>query len=424
MENYLPLAERMRPTSLNDFFGQEHLVGPGRPLRIMIENQTPHSLILWGPPGCGKTTLARLIAKLTNCYFVEHSAVNTGIAEVRAVVKDASSRLRLGQKTILFIDEIHRFNKAQQDAFLPYVENGTIILFGATTENPSFEVNAPLLSRCRVYVLKQLANTDVEKILTKTLASGYSKKITAKPEAIKLLAKVVGGDARSALNILDIAVKNLKPRETITLEKIKDASQAQSSRYDKMGEEHYNTISAFIKSMRGSDSNAALYYLAKMVVSGEDPVFIARRMVVLASEDIGNADPFALVVATNCMQAVHLVGMPEARIILAQTATYLASCPKSNASYTGLEEAMADVQANPTMEVPAQLRNAVTKLMKEIGYHKGYKYAHDSTTGWVNMQYLPDALKDKKYYKPKGIGFEQKIINWQAEKRKPSAKER
>jgi len=413
-----PLAEKVRPQNLAEFVGQEHLVGANGPIRKMIERDKISSMIFWGPPGCGKTTLARIIANQTKSEFVEFSAVSSGINEVRKVIVEAGKRLSAnGKRTIVFIDEIHRFNKAQQDAFLPHVERGTIILIGATTENPSFEIISPLLSRTRVFVLNALSNKDIEKILKGADRSYVLKNIRMKiePEAMGFLVESSGGDARKAINALELAVelvggKGGKSDIVIGLESAEEAVQHKALKYDKLGEEHYDVISAFIKSLRGSDPDAALHYLARMIESGEDPMFIARRMVILASEDVGNADPFAQVLATSTMQAVHLVGMPEARIILGHCATYLACAPKSNASYMGIEKAIADVQNMNFDPVPLHLRNAVTKLMENLGYHKGYKYAHNFEGGVVDQQYLPDNLVGKKYYEPKEIGHEIKIV--------------
>lgn len=394
LDSFQPLADRLRPKTLKEFVGQKHLVGPGKPLRQMLVSGKITSVILWGPPGSGKTSLARLIAHYTKSHFEEFSAVTAGVADARKIIAEASDRLKFnGQRTILFIDEIHRFNKAQQDAFLPSVEDGTIILIGATTENPSFEVNAPLISRSQVFVLYQLEDKDI--ILLIKRASNYYKNHKFDPVALKYIAKQANGDARTALNAIELATNLSK---NIDLKIAEEAVQKKAIYYDKKGDWHYDTISAFIKSMRGSDPNASLYWLARMIKAGEDPVFIARRMVIFASEDIANAQPTALVVATNCMQAVHMVGMPEAGIILAQTATYLADCPKSRASYNGLMAAMRDIDEKTLEPVPLYLRNAPTKLMENLGYGKDYKWTDDEDFQ-KQIEFLPKNLKGKIYYK-------------------------
>jgi len=405
----VPLADRMRPETLDQFVGQEHIVGEGRILQKMIKEDKIVSIIFWGPPGSGKTTLARIIAHLTKSHFVQFSAVASGVADVRKVVKEARARLKAyNRKTILFIDEIHRFNKAQQDAFLPHVEDGTIILIGATTENPSFEVIGPLLSRTRVFTLERLGPEEIKKILDQALKDkkkGLGQyKIKIDTKALDLIIEGSNGDARVALNAVEIGTETNKPDKEgvrhIDLSTAEEALQSKALLYDKAGEEHYNVISAFIKSMRGSDPDAALYWLARMVEAGEDPRFIARRMVIFASEDVGNADPQALSVATAAAQAVEFVGMPEAQLNLAQAATYLASAPKSNASYAGLLAAKKDVKETLNLPVPLHLRNPVTSLMKNLGYGKDYKYPHSFPEGKVEQEYLPKGLGKKKYYRP------------------------
>ena len=410
-----PLAERVRPGSLAEFAGQEHLIGEGRPLRLMIENGELSSAIFWGPPGVGKTTLARLVASAMKAEFFQLSAVAAGVKEVRDVIAAAEkTRKHLQKKTILFIDEIHRFNKAQQDALLHSVEEGIITLIGATTENPSFEVISPLLSRSQVYVLEALGKKDLDKILDNALNKDVvlsKRKIAVKERDFLMLLS--GGDARKLLNGLETALRLTKPNPdgsvSITKERIEEAFQRKYSLYDKGGEQHYDIISAFIKSVRGSDPDAAVYWMARMLDGGEDIKFIARRMIVLASEDIGNADPYALTLATSCFTAVDYIGMPEARIVLAQTATYLASAPKSNASYRAIEDAWSDVRTLPNLPVPLHIRNAPTKLMKDLGYGEQYKYSHDFDGHFVEQQYLPDNLKDKLYYDPTDLGREKDI---------------
>jgi putative ATPase len=381
----------------------------------MIEGGNLGSVILWGPPGVGKTTLARLIANYVKADFVQMNAVSSGVKEVREVIARAQkNRKQLNRQTILFIDEIHRFNKAQQDALLHSVEEGLTTLIGATTENPSFEVISPLLSRCQVYVLESLGKKELEAILNQALSKDEDlKKRKIVIEDRNFLMLMSGGDARKLLNGLETAVKLAKPatdsRITITKELTEEAFQRKFTLYDKTGELHYDTISAFIKSVRGSDPDAAIYWMARMLDGGEDIKFIARRMVVLASEDVGNADPFALVLATSCFTAVDYIGMPEARIVLSQTATYLASAPKSNAAYLAIEDAWKDVRNMPNLPVPIHIRNAPTKLMEELGYGAEYKYSHNFPGHFVDQQYLPDNLKDKVYYKPTDIGKEKEI---------------
>lgn len=410
--NTAPLAERMRPQNLNDFSGQEHLIGPGKPVRIMIENNEPASMILWGPPGVGKTTLALLISKLVQSDFIQLSAISSGVKDVREAISKAEYNLkRKGRKTILFIDEIHRFNKAQQDSLLQSSERGTIILIGATTENPSFEVISPLLSRSRVFVLEELTKKDFIKIIDNVLVNDeILNKLKIEIEDKDFLIGLSNGDARRLLNGLELAVKLSNPDDkgtiNLTNEILKEAFQTNYIKYDKNQEEHYNIISAFIKSIRGSDPDAAVYWLARMLQGGEDPKFIARRMIVLSSEDIGNADPNALTLAVSAFTAVDFIGMPEAALVLSQTAIYLASCPKSNASYKAIGKAKEDVNNLPAYDVPLHLRNAPTKLMKDLNYGKEYKYAHDFDDNFAEQQYLPDELKDKIYYSPSENGKE------------------
>ena len=400
-----PLADRMRPESLDDFMGQADIVGQGKLLRSAIERDEIPSMIFWGPPGCGKTSLAKVIAKLTKSSFYEFSAATGGVKEVKAVIAEADERRRLhNTRTIFFIDEIHRFNKSQQDTFLPFVENGTITLIGATTENPSFEVNSALLSRCRVFVLKALDADDIEALSMKALSDkerGLGKmKIKINPESIRFLSEMANGDARSALNALELAVKSVKPLKNGTIKIsdaiIKESFQRSSFMYDRAGEEHYNIISALHKSMRGSDADASLYWLGRMLESGEDPLYISRRIIRFASEDIGLANPAALTQAVAAYQACHLIGMPECGVILAQAVAYMAKCPKNNGLYTAYMAVQKDIKELPNEPVPLHLRNAPTKLMKEVGYGKGYKYNPDFK-GKVDQDYLPEKLKGRKY---------------------------
>ena len=412
-----PLAERMRPRSFDEFVGQEELLGPGKPLREAIERDLLQSIILWGPPGTGKTTLARIIADMTKARFVSFSAVLAGIKEIRDVMAEAERiRRSSGRRTIVFIDEIHRFNKAQQDAFLPRVEGGDIVLIGATTENPSFEVNAALLSRSKVFVLRGLTADEVAAILHRALTD-RDRGLAAEPtvvdeEVVHAIAVYANGDARVALNLLELSaaaapVANGLRRIDSAL--VEQTIQRRTLLYDKSGEEHYNLISALHKSMRNSDPDAAVYWLARMVEAGEDPMYIARRLVRFASEDIGNADPQALVVAVAAKDAVHFIGMPEGNTALAQAALYLATAPKSNAVYEAYNRAAEDAHTDVAAPVPLHLRNAPTKLMKDLAYGRGYKYAHNEADAVADMSCLPASLQDRKYYEPKERGFEKEI---------------
>jgi putative ATPase len=406
----------MRPATVDDFVGQPHLLAPGRLLREMIDGQRLQSLILWGPPGSGKTTLARLIASSTSAHSIAFSAVLSGVKELRAVVEEAREQREYhGRQSILFVDEIHRFNKAQQDAFLPHVENGTLVLIGATTENPSFEIIAPLLSRAAVVVLEPLSEDDLREIVRRALTDegrGLGKTgATIDADALGFLARQAQGDARWALNVLEgsagLAASRAQTR--LTLEMVEEAAQKRALRYDKGGDEHYDVISAFIKSMRGSDPDAAVYWLMRMLDAGEDPLFIARRMVIFAAEDVGNADPGALAIAVAVRDAFHFVGLPEGRIPLAQGAIYLATAPKSNASYRAMLAAAEDVEARGALPVPLHLRNAPTRLMKDLGYGKGYQYAHDRPDGLVEHSHLPLGLDGRRYYEPTASGAEKVV---------------
>jgi len=412
-----PLADRMRPRTFDEFVGQADLLAPGRPLREAIERDLLQSIILWGPPGTGKTTLARIIADTTKARFVSFSAVLSGIKEIKEVMSDAE-RLRraTGRRTIVFIDEIHRFNRAQQDAFLPRVESGDIVLIGATTENPSFEVNAALLSRSKVFVLRGLTTDEVASILRRAIEDvdrGLgSVAARVEPEALQAIAVYANGDARAALNLLELAVSAAPLADGVRIvdaARVTETAQKRALLYDKSGEEHYNIISALHKSMRNSDPDAAVYWLARMLEAGEDPLYVARRLVRFASEDIGNADPQALTVAVAAKDALHFIGMPEGNTALAQAAIYLATAPKSNAVLEAYVQAAADAQRDVAEPVPLHLRNAPTKLMKDLAYGKGYKYAHAEEDSIADMTCLPPALEGRKYYDPKERGFEKEI---------------
>lgn len=402
-----PLAERMRPVSLDDLVGQEHLVGEGRVIRKTIQSGNIPSMIFWGPPGVGKTTLANIIANEIKKPFHTISAISAGVKDIREIIEKARSSPR----SILFIDEIHRFNKSQQDALLGAVEKGIITLIGATTENPSFEVNSALLSRCQVYTLNALEEKDLLKLIQQALTKDSElKKREVEIQEHQALFQLSGGDARKVLNLLELVVDSVtEGKVVVTDELVTNVAQRKIAIYDKSGEQHYDIISAFIKSIRGSDPNAAVYYLARMVEGGEDVKFIARRMVILASEDIGNANPTALVMANNTFQAVDVIGYPEARIILAQCAVYLASSPKSNASYMAIEEAIRVVRETGDLPVPLAVRNAPTKLMKDLGYGKGYQYAHSYEGNFVNMEFLPDKISGQKFYEPGNNAREEEL---------------
>ncbi len=432
-----PLATRMRPTSLHTFVGQEHLIGQGRVLRKAIESGKIPSVILWGPPGSGKTTLAFIIANITGAHFSPISAVSANVNDLRRIIEEAKGRRQMNlQQTILFIDEIHRFNKTQQDAVLPFVEDGTITLIGATTENPSFEVTSPLLSRCRVMPLKPLTEDEIHVIIMRSLKDGLrglgELNVEMAPEALSHLITLSNNDARVALNTLEMAVINTPPdadgKRYITLPTIEDALQHRALPYDKDGEQHYDIISALHKSMRGSDPDASLYWLARMLEAGEDPLYIARRLVRFASEDVGMADPQALVITMAAQQAVHFIGLPEGNLALAEAVVYLATAPKSNSLYEAYSRAQEEVKQGPSESVPLHLRNPVTPLMKDMDYGKGYKYAHDYPGHFVEQQNLPDALQNRRYYTPSDQGYEKQVITrlkawWQKKKKEEETEE-
>ena len=408
----IPLAERIRPESLEDYVGQQHLVGKGSVLRNMIESGNLSSFILWGPPGVGKTTLAHIISKQLDRAFFTLSAVSSGVKEVREIFTKAKLNLFNNKTPILFIDEIHRFNKGQQDALLGAVEEGTIILIGATTENPSFEVNSPLLSRCQVFVLKELTVEDLEKLLDNAIKKDpYLSSLKIEIKEKEALFRYSGGDARKLLNVLDIIINSTPEGEpvVITNDLVKERLQENMALYDKNGEQHYDIISAFIKSLRGSDPNGAVYWLARMIKGGEDPLFIARRMVILAAEDIGLANPNALLLAQSTFAAVQQIGMPEGRIPLSECAIYLATSPKSNSAYMAIDTALDMVSQAGDLSVPLHLRNAPTKLMAELGYHQGYKYAHDFEGNFADLEFLPEEIKGTKIYDPSNNKSEQEI---------------
>jgi putative ATPase len=417
-----PLAARMRPVTLDEFVGQAHLLGPGKPLRDAIERGTPGSMIFWGPPGSGKTTLAHLVATSTARVFVPFSAVTEGVPRIREIVSEARSRLESGgEQTILFVDEIHRLNKAQQDSLLPPAEDGTITLIGATTENPSFEVIGALLSRTRVFVLQPLSPDDIEHLLQRALSDTErglgTLQLAVDPEALNLMAREADGDARRALTVLEAAALHVGTAGTITVEVTREAMQRRFARYDKAGEEHFNLLSAYHKSLRGSDPQAALYWMARMLEGGEDPMTLFRRAIAMAAEDIGLADPNALLVAVAARDAFHMLGPPEGFLPLSEMTIYLATAPKSNSAKAALEAAMDAARNTPAAPVPLHIRNAPTPLMKDLGYNKGYQYAHSSPDAYIPQEYLPDELRGSEFYRPGGFGHEKKIaerLEWWA----------
>jgi len=423
-----PLADRMRPRTLEEFVGQGHLLSPGKLLRELANAGELSSLILWGPPGSGKTTLAQLLARSAGAVCVHFSSVTSGVKDLKKIFQEAQDLQRLGKRTVLFVDEIHHLNKSQQDNFLPHVERGTLILIGATTENPSFEVISPLLSRCQVLVLHSLSDEDLARIIDSALSDAQrglgAMGLSIDAEARDFLIQQSHGDARAALNALEIAAALARNDKIIDLQNAQEALQRKALRYDKAGEEHYNVISAFIKSLRGSDPDAALYWMMRMIEAGEDPLFIARRMVIFAAEDVGNADPRALQLAVAAKDAVHFVGLPEGRIPLAQAAAYLATAPKSNASYKAMLGAAKDVEEKGALPVPLHLRNAPTELMDKLGYGKGYKYAHDFPDHVVEQEHLPKELEGSKYYFPSDSGEEkqikQRMMQWDQKRKRPS----
>ena len=427
-----PLADRMRPRTLDEIVGQEELLAPGRALRALIEEDRVPSMILWGPPGSGKTTLARVIARTTGARFVSFSAVVAGVKEIREIIAQARQERRSGRQTILFVDEIHRFNKAQQDAFLPHVEEGTIVLIGATTENPSFEVNAALLSRSRVFVLRPLTEEGLKTLVRRAVEDperGFGGRVKVGEEVLDHLVRTAEGDARRALTHLEMAAAAVRPGPDggveVSLDTVQGVVGRKALLYDREGEEHYNLISALHKSLRGSDPDGALYWLARMIAAGEDPLYIARRMVRFASEDIGNADPRALSISLAAVEAYHFLGSPEGDLALAQAAVYLATAPKSNAVYAAYGAAQGDVMNHPNLPVPLHIRNAPTGLMKDIGYGAGYRYAHDDPDGYLPQEYLPDNLRGRRYYRPTDRGYEKRIQEmmawWEELKKKKTA---
>jgi putative ATPase len=422
-----PLAARMRPRTLDEFVGQQHLLAPGKPLRDAIERGTPTSMVFWGPPGTGKTTLGFLLARYADREFVPFSAVTEGVPRVREIIAEARDRLAMGRQTILFVDEIHRFNRAQQDAFLPAVEAGIVTLIGATTENPSFELNGALLSRTRVFVLQPLGADEVEGLVRRALADRErglgTVELTATDDAIAWLAREADGDARRALNALEAAAQFVGPRGQLTADGIREAMQLRAARYDKTGEEHFNLISAYHKAMRGSDPQGTLYWLARMIVGGEDPMYIARRTVRFAAEDVGLADPQALTIALAARDTYHFLGSPEGELAIAEAAVYLATAPKSNRVYEAWTAALDLAREYPAELVPLHIRNAPTPLMKELGYGKGYQYAHAVPSAYIPQQYLPDVVRDRVLYEPGAFGFERDIakrLQWWTELKRRS----